>query len=35
MPKDEFITWEVEGLCIRWYGAYCFIALQVLDTFFS
>ncbi len=29
---DEFIIWEVEGLCIGGYGAY---APQVLDTFFS
>jgi hypothetical protein len=32
MSDDEFIIWEVEGLCIGGYGAY---ALQVLDTFFS
>ncbi len=23
MPDDEFIIWEVEGLCIGGYGAYC------------
>jgi hypothetical protein len=22
-PQDEFIIWEIEGLCIGGYGAYC------------
>jgi hypothetical protein len=30
MPEDEFIIWEVKGLCISGYSAYCSIGIGYL-----